>query len=186
MQIGDFLTSATILVALVTWWVTFRQARRSERVARTAEIIANLSVSDALAEATFQVTRLINAGEKVLYDSLDESSERHVVKILDYYEYICDLYESGILSKETIISLRGNLMARTYDICEAYILETRRRQNRQVYAAFERFVKSLPGRIADGQTFPPGSPVVPALAADPSQPTENPGAASAISPLGAE
>lgn len=77
VNIGDFLTSCTILVALVTWWVTFQQARRSEKVARTAEIIANLSVSDALAEATYQVTRLINAGERVLYDSLDESSERY-------------------------------------------------------------------------------------------------------------
>jgi hypothetical protein len=34
------------------------------------------------------------------YDSLNESDERHVVKILDYYEYMCDLYESGILSKK--------------------------------------------------------------------------------------
>jgi hypothetical protein len=143
VNVGDLLTSCTILVALVTWWVTFQQARRSERAARTADVIANLSVSEALAEATYQVTRLINDGERVLYSSLDESTERHVVKILDYYEYMCDLYESGILSKETIVSLRGNLMVRTYTTCEDYILETRRRQERQVYAAFERFVQSM-------------------------------------------
>ena len=115
VNVGDILTSCAVLVALVTWWVTYQQARRSERVARTAEVIANLSVSEALAEATYQVTRLINDGEQVLYNSLDESTERHVVKILDYYEYMCDLYESRILSRRTIVSLRGNLMARTYD-----------------------------------------------------------------------
>ncbi|HTU74232.1 MAG TPA: hypothetical protein VMG38_12010 [Trebonia sp.] len=146
VNVGDILTSCAVLVALVTWWVTYQQARRSERVTRTAEVIANLSISEPLAEATYQVTRLINNGERVLYRSLDESTERHLVKILDYYEYMCDLYESGVLSRATIASLRGNLMARTYDACEDYILETRRRQGRQVYAAFERFVQALPGR----------------------------------------
>jgi hypothetical protein len=150
--VGDLLTSCAVLVALVTWWVTFQHARRSERSSRTAEVIANLSVSDALAEATYQVTRLINDRERILYNSVDESTERHIVKILDYYEYMCDLYETGILSRETIVSLRGNLMARTYDTCQDYILETRSRQERQVYAAFERFVESLPGRAA---TSPP-------------------------------
>lgn len=143
LNVSDLLTSGAIMVALITWWVTFRQSRRSEKVARTAEVIANLSVSDALAEATYQVTKLINDGTKISYSSLDENTERHVVKILDYYEYMCELYESGILSKSTIAALRGNLMARTYVTCGNYIQETRKRQNRQVYEAFERFVEDF-------------------------------------------
>jgi hypothetical protein len=157
VNVGDILTSCAILVALVTWWVAYQQARRSERAARTAEVIANLSTSEALAEATYQVTRLINGGKQVRYTSLDESTERHVVKILDYYEYMCELCDSGILSRETVVSLRGNLMARTYDACQDYILETRRRQGRQVYEAFERLVKGLPGRATDPQPLPDGS-----------------------------
>lgn len=70
VNVDDLLTSCAILVALVTWWLTFWQARRTERVARTAEIIANLSVSEALGEATYQVTKLINNRARVLYDSL--------------------------------------------------------------------------------------------------------------------
>jgi hypothetical protein len=176
VNMNDLLTTCAILVALVTWWVTFLQARRTERVARTAEIIANLSVAEALAEATYQVTRLINAGVRVRYESLDESSERHVVKILDYYEYMCDLYESGILSKKTIIALRGNLMARTWETCEDYILETRRRQGRQVYAAFERFVGSLPGRTSLATILPrPAVTSVPPASAS-SSPIGDPGA----------
>ncbi len=177
MQInaGELLTSGAILVALVTWWVTFRQVRRSERVARTAEVIANLSVAETLAEATYQVTRLINDGKRILYDSLDESTERHVVKILDYYEYMCELYESGILSKKTIVTLRGQLMARTYDTCENYILETRKRQHRQVYEAFERFVNDLPGRADASRPYASGSLASPGLPADPAQLPGNPG-----------
>lgn len=143
VNVGDLLTSCTILVALITWWVTFRQARRSEKIARTAEVIANLSVSETLAEATFQVTRLINDREKILYSTVDENTERYVVKILDYYEYLCELCETRILSMETIVSLRGNLMVRTYEMCKDYIEQTRERQQRQVYSSFEKFVKTL-------------------------------------------
>src|SRR5215469_4701917 len=114
INLSDFLTSGAILVALVTWWATFRQQRISDRAARTAEVIANLSISDKLAEAAYQLTRLLNAGEKVSYDTIDESTERHVVSILDYYEYLCELYESGVLSKTTIVNVRGQLMAYTY------------------------------------------------------------------------
>jgi hypothetical protein len=175
VNVGDILTSCAVLVALVTWWVTYRQARRSERVARTAEVIANLSVSEPLAEATYQVTRLINNGERVLYNSVDESTERNVVKILDYYEYMCDLYESGVLSRETIASLRGNLMARTYVTCEDYILESRKRQGRQLYAAFERFVKGLPG----AHDLKPASAGLPA-APDPPGPSSSPAGSPAM------
>jgi hypothetical protein len=146
VNVGELLTSGAILVALATWWLTFQQARRSEKIARTAEVIANLSVSDSLAEATFQVTRLINDGRKVTYNTLDQTAERHVVKILDYYEYMCELYESGILSKATIVALRGRLMVRTWDTCEHYILETRRRQKREIYSAFGRFVQDIRAR----------------------------------------
>jgi Domain of unknown function (DUF4760) len=145
VNVTDALTSGTILVALATWLVTFRRGRRSEQEARTAEVIANLSVSESLSEATYQVTRLINDGRKVQYDYLDDSTERHVVKILDYYEYMCDLFESGILSRETVVSLRGQLMVRTYDICADYIAETRNRQQRNIYSAFERFVNDVRG-----------------------------------------
>ena len=141
INVSDLLTSGAILVALVTWWVTFQQARRSEKIARTAGVIENLSVSESLAEATFQVTKLINDGKCISYNTLDPDTERHVVKILDYYEYMCELYQSGILSKATIATLRGRLMVRTWDICEHYILETRKRQRREIYSAFERFVQ---------------------------------------------
>lgn len=142
VNINDLLTSGAILVALGTWWFTFQQARRSEKIARTAQIIANLSVSDSLAEGTYRVTRLINEGRKISYNTLDQETERHVVKILDYYEYMCELYESGILSRPTIVSLRGRLMVHTWDTCKDYILETRQRQKREIYSAFERFTEN--------------------------------------------
>jgi len=81
------------------------------------------------------------------------------VKILDYYEYMCELYESGILSKKTIVTLRGQLMIRTYDACEGYIRETRKRQGRLVYEAFERFVNDLRGEAVSVGPPPPATSV---------------------------
>ena len=159
INVGELLTSGAIIVALVTWWITFQQARRSEKISRTAEVIANLSVSETLAEATYQVTRLINDRRRLSYASLDVRTERNVVKILDYYEYMCELYESGILSKKTIVTLRGQLMIRTYDACEGYIMETRNRQGRLVYEAFERFVNDLRGGAVSVEPPPPATSV---------------------------
>lgn len=143
INLSDFLTSVTILIALVTWLLTYQQGRTSTRHARTAEVIADLSTSDTLSESVYELTKLINAGQLVSYDTLTASIERHVVNILDYYEYLCELYQMGILSKRTIINLRGRLMVRTYEICKDYILETRKRQKRQVYEAFERFIEDF-------------------------------------------
>ena len=38
INVGELLTSGAIIVALVTWWFTFQQARRSEKISRTAEV----------------------------------------------------------------------------------------------------------------------------------------------------
>ena len=163
ISVSDGLTSATIIVALVTWWITFRRERAADKAARTAEVLAAFSLSEPLVEASFQLTRRINNGEKVPYDGLDPATERNVITVLDYYEYLCELYESGILSRRTIATIRGRLMVRTFIVCEDYINETRRRQNRLVYESFERFARNFSRAT--------GEPMV--LSRVPSQPEEH-------------
>jgi hypothetical protein len=38
-------------------------------------------------------------------------------------------------------------MIRTFDACGGYIMETRRRQDRPVYEAFERLVTGIPRKM---------------------------------------
>lgn len=141
----EFLTAIAIVAATVTWIITHWYDRASDRVTHTTAVLASLSTSDRLAESSFQVTRLIDAGRKVSRRSgIDEKLEGHVVDILDYYEFICDLYISGVLSRKTIVELRGRLMRRTWSVREEYIMETRAAQKRPVYSGFERFVRELP------------------------------------------
>ncbi|HEY0100291.1 MAG TPA: hypothetical protein VGB76_15175 [Pyrinomonadaceae bacterium] len=145
---SDLLTAISILIATITWLLTYFQDRSARRVAHTADIIAGISTSDRLAESSFQVTKLINSGTKVSLSEIDPKTESHVVDILDYYEFLCDLYASHVLSRRTIVDLRGRLMKRTWDICETYIKETRKLQNRMVYLGFEKFVKELPPEVS--------------------------------------
>lgn len=141
---ADALTAISIFVALVTWLVSHRSDIKAQRVAYTANVLSALSTNDRLAESSFQVTKLINGGARVSMRDLDPGIEAHVVDILDYYEFLCDLYIKRVVDRRTILQLRGRLMRRTWNVCETYIRETGDLQNRKVYDGFEQFVRHLP------------------------------------------
>src|SRR5690606_34750471 len=113
----DLLTAVSILVATGTWLVTYLRDRSADRIAHTAAVITNLSTSDRLAESSYRVTRLINAGARVSLADVDSETEAHVVGLLDYYEFVCDLSEGGVISEHTLVELRGRLMLRTWEVC---------------------------------------------------------------------
>jgi hypothetical protein len=145
----------TVVFATATWAVTEWRNRKAQRTSHTADVLAALSTSERLAESSYQVTRLINAGARVSLSGIDPKTEAHVVDILDYYEFLCDLYASGPLSRKTITEVRGQLMKRTWDVCEPYIMETRAVQGRKVYSAFQGFVEELSRASGPGTTATP-------------------------------
>jgi hypothetical protein len=137
------LTAASILLATITWLLSYVHDRSARKIAHTADALASLSTSERLAESSFQVTRIINSGATVSMEGLDPRLESHVVDILDYYEFLCDLYANNALNRKTIAMVRGRLMKKTWEACEPYIRETRALQGRPVYEGFERFVEQL-------------------------------------------
>lgn len=141
---GEWLTALSIFVATLTWLLTYLRDRHVKQIEHTVDIIASLSTSERLAESTFQVTKLINSKTEVSPEEIDPKIEAHVVDILDYYEFLSELYFAGVLNKETVENLRGRLMKRTWHICEPYIMKTREAQHRTVYSCFEKFVSELP------------------------------------------
>jgi hypothetical protein len=141
--VADWLTALSIFIATVTWLVTYVRDRHAHRVAYTVAIISNLSTSDRLAESCFQLTKLINANTQVPAEGVDPKIESHVVDVLDYYEFLSELYVSEVLNKETVENLRGRLMKRTWYICKPYIEKTREKQQREIYSCYEQFVNEL-------------------------------------------
>lgn len=144
VQLGDILLSLSILVALVTWFLTFLRDRQDRRMSYTASLIADLSTSERLAEAAFQVSRLISQKQTVDPDQLDEKTERYLVSILDFYEYLCALYHQGVLDKQTIVNLRGESMRKTFAVCADYIRAQREGpERRNIYWQYEQLVDEL-------------------------------------------
>lgn len=141
---ADLLTACSVLIAMVTWHVSHRRDIQAKRVEYTAEVIAALSTSERLAASSFVVTRLINDGARLSMETIAPDVEPHVVDVLDYYEFMCDLYTKEVVDRKTIVQLRGRLMRRTWQTCEAYIRDTGERQNRRIYEGFEHFVHNLP------------------------------------------
>lgn len=141
---ANLLTALSVLAALFTWYVTHRRDVYHKRIEYTAEVLSALSTSDRLSESSFQVTRLINQGVRISLADIDPDVERHVVDILDYYEFLCDLYTKRVIDQKTVIQLRGRLMRRTWNLCEQYVRETGEAQKRTVYDGFENFVRMLP------------------------------------------
>jgi hypothetical protein len=161
-EAAAFATAASVLIGAVTWLVSHRREQGQARISHTADLIANISTSERLADANYSVTTLINSGGRPALADIEPELELHVVTMLDYYEYIAELCMRGVVDKPTVVSLRGNLMRRTWDACSRYIADTRERQRRLVYIEFERFVAALP---ADLNAFQPvaatGEPSVP-------------------------
>ncbi|HEX2191481.1 MAG TPA: DUF4760 domain-containing protein [Longimicrobiaceae bacterium] len=141
--VGAVSIVVSVLIAVWSVLATHRKDRSVQQIAHTANILANLSTSERLAESSYQLTRLINAGATVSMSGIDPATEAHVVDVLDYYEFLCDLYENGIVNRGTVREIRGQLMKRTWTICEPYIMETRELQGRRVYSGLERFVEDL-------------------------------------------
>lgn len=139
-----FATAVSVIIGAATWWVSHRREQRQSRISHTADLIANISTSERLADASYAVTALINSRRSLALADIDPELERHVVTMLDYYEYIAELCMRGVVDKPTIVSLRGNLMQRTWAVCSGYVADTRDRQQRLVYIEFERFVAALP------------------------------------------
>jgi hypothetical protein len=153
---SDILTTCSILIALLTWHISHRRDRRAKRVEYTAEVISALSTSERLAESSFIVTKLINGGARLSMDNIDRETEAHVVDILDYYEFLCDLYAKDVVDRKTIVQLRGRLMRRTWQVCAPYIRATGKRQEREIYSGFKQFVENL--EPDDSPVFIPTEP----------------------------
>ena len=136
-DVEDLLTAASVLVAAATWAVSHYGAQKAERVAYTSRVIADLSLNDGLAAADFRMAALIRAHQPLDERTLDPETDRHVTRLLDYYEYILELRYSGVLDARTIERLRGGAIRGAHTVCSAYIDARRKKLN--VPGLYERF-----------------------------------------------
>ncbi|GIG92996.1 DUF4760 domain-containing protein [Plantactinospora endophytica] len=129
-------TAASILVAVVFGAVTVLQQRQSQRRQYTVGLITAFQSADPLSRADIWMAGRISTRRQVGAD-LAEDDERHVIPLLDYYEFLAVLAVRGLVDVPLLLNLRGGTMTRCFELCRGYIADRRVRAGAEVYQALE-------------------------------------------------
>lgn len=139
---SDWIAAGSVVVALLTWVVSQVRDRRARKASHTADFLAQLLTNDALAEANLNVVMMIDAGEPIDPKALDRDTERHILRLLNYYEYVCSFYYEGVLDKKLVNELRGGPMRRAFRVLEGVIAAWRDQANApKLFEYLERYAR---------------------------------------------
>jgi hypothetical protein len=131
-------TAASVLIAVVFGVATVLQLRQSQRRQHTVELITVFQSSEALATAdTWMAARI--ASHQPVEPDVPPDHERHVITLLDYYEFLSSLALRGLVDVPLLLSLRGGTMTRCYRICRRYVDDRRSNVGPELYHCFELF-----------------------------------------------
>ena len=141
LSIGDAITetAASVLVAVVFGAATVLQLRQSQRRQYTVGLLTNLQSTDTLSAADMWMAQRIASHREIDADVSTEDM-RHVIALLDYYEFLSTLALRGFIDIPLLMNLRGGTMTRCYDICGTYIATCRSDIGAELYVGFETFV----------------------------------------------
>ncbi|MBF9131002.1 hypothetical protein I0C86_18845 [Plantactinospora sp. S1510] len=139
-------TAASILVAVVFGAVTVLQQRQSQRRQHTVGLMTAFQSAEGLSTADVWMAGRITSGRAVDAD-LPPEDERHVIPLLDYYEFLAVLAVRGLVDVPLLLNLRGGTMTRCFDLCREYIEDRRVRAGAEVYQALEMLAAEYRRRV---------------------------------------
>lgn len=133
-------TAASVLVAVVFGVATVLQLRQAQRRQHTVDLLTNFQSTDSLFAADMWMAERIASHRQIEVDVASEDA-RHVMAILDYYEFLSSLAIRGLVDTPLLLATRGGTMTRCLDICQAYIADRRAEVGDELYWSFEVFVE---------------------------------------------
>lgn len=119
------LTLASIIIGIVLASVGYLQAQSQTLTNRTLDLISNISLDETLSASDFRMARWIKQGARFGGD-VDEEVDRHIINLLDYYEFLGVAWEQGAVHEATLMIVRCGPMVRAWDVNERYIEDRRR------------------------------------------------------------
>ena len=141
---ADFLTTVSILVALLTWLLTQKKNSQKDRINFTLQVLGQTKTLEHLAKADFLINKAINENVKIELADMNLELESAAFLMLNYYEDLSTWHEIGIIDGEILKHLRGGLMKRTYILFEPYINNYRKKQNRnEIYKKLNKFIGAV-------------------------------------------
>lgn len=142
-NIGNILLALSVLVAIVFGVLGWASNRKSQLRTHTINLIANLSLNADLASADAAVAKLVRENTKCSATDITEALDKPLMRILDYYEFLCVAYREGAMEKVTFKHLRGSTMVLLYSVVEQYINERRKIYGDSLYKNYEAVVEEF-------------------------------------------
>lgn len=146
-------TAASVLVAIVFGVATVYQVRQSQRRQHTVELLNAFQSSEVLSAADVWMVRRIAAHQPIGCKP-PEDDDRHVISLLDYYEFLAALALRGLVDVPLLLSLRGGTMTRCMRLCRGYIDHRRTTVGNELYRCFEALVDEYARRTGDRTVVP--------------------------------
>lgn len=156
LSVGNAIneTAASILVAVVFGVGTVLQLRQTQRRQHTVELLTNFQSTEALSAADMWMAQRI-ASHRQIETDLPFEEERHVIAMLDYYEFLSSLALRAFVDIPLLLSQRGGTMLRCLEICRDYITDRRATVGDELYGCFEVFVGEHARRMRGRPQQPP-------------------------------
>jgi len=115
IELMEILTFMWLLVAFITWLLTHLKSQKDLKVTNTVNLINNLSTVEHLLRSDLTVRKAIRKNIDLSPENIDEDLSSELSVLLDYYEFLSELYDRDVIDKESIEHLRGGLMLELYE-----------------------------------------------------------------------
>lgn len=148
LSVGSLIpeTAASVLVAVVFGVATVLQGRQAQRRQYTVGLLTNFQSTETLNVADVWMAERITARRPVESD-VTFDGHRHVLAMLDYYEFLSSLALRGLVDTQLLMSQRGGTMTRCFTTCRDYIMNRRSEVGAELYGCFEIFVDEYARRL---------------------------------------
>lgn len=139
LNTADMLTLAGVTFAFLTWLITHLKSQKELKLHNTINLINNLSVVEHLQQADISIRKNMLAGEIPKNETLSPETEKALVTLLDYYEFLAELYWNKTINRKAVSHLRGGLMTQLFLWSKPYIQSQRETQARSdLWQKFEK------------------------------------------------
>lgn len=147
LQLSDYLTAASVVVAIVVYVFGYRERLIFERRQNTINLLSEIFRDGPVQEGHAQIVRWIVEKKQIESDRLPEQEEKLLIPLLEFYDFISDAALNGVIDKELVILHRGGGMRSAHALVKNYIRDRKTTLGRpNVFAPFEQFVDEVARR----------------------------------------
>lgn len=147
------LMAISIGIAIVFGLVSAMQNEFGERRRMTVELLGAFSTADSLAGSDTAVARFL-AKDSAIGADVDAEFDRHLIQVMDYYEFLCRSAHSGAIDRRMLRALRGGAIAVLYGRSQGYISARRQMYGQGLYSMIEWFVDEYCDAVGGSTTGP--------------------------------